>query len=382
MSRSAVSKRLNKTLNKRNHGQRGVRGFSLVELLLALALGLVVVAGIVQLFVGNSQTAAIVGGQARLQENARYAFDFISRAARRAGYLGCAPEPANIVKGLVGNWNLVPEYNVTRSVEGHQGNGDGTWTPTVASLPGGTPGNVNDSPAGAINTAAITAGTDILVFRNVQQPGQKLVQVLQPNGDPVVTAPGGNPGFGVNDIVMVSDCEQGAVFRVTGMNVVGNQATLLHASGGTFFDNAANVNSPTGVVPFTLSFLGRAYGAEATVSAVESTYFFIAPSTRQDNRGNTPLALWQKVGRGGAVELIQGVDDLQVLYGVDTTLADGIANPNQYMSFDAVPADVGQIVAIRASISVNSVDAVTEDGNRLQRTFSKTVLVRNANPEA
>lgn len=356
-------------------------GFSLVELLLALALGLVVVAGVVQLFVGNSQTSAIVGGQARLQENARFAFDFISRAARRAGYLGCAPEPDNIVRGLAGAWNLIPEYNITRPVDGHEGNADGTWTPALTSLPGGLPGNVNDAPDGAIDTAVIAQGTDVLVFRNVQQPGQKLAQILQPLGDPVVVAPGGDPGFGVGDIVMVSDCEQGAVFRVTAMNVAGNEATLLHATGAGFFDNAVAVSGPTGMVPFTLSFLGRAYGAEATVGAVESTFFFVAPSTRQDNRGNTPLALWQKVGAAGPVELIQGVDDLQVQYGIDTTLTDGVSNPNQYVSFDAVPADVGQIVAIRASVTVNSVDSVTAEGNRLQRTFSKTILVRNANPE-
>ena len=127
----------------------------------------------------------------------------------------------------------------------------------------------------------------------------------------------------------------------------------------------------------------RPHGKPSTsVSAVESTFFFIAPSTRQDSQGSTPLALWRKVGRAGPVELIQGVDDLQVLYGIDTTLTDGISNPNQYVSFDTVPADVGQIVAVRASISVNSVDPVTDDGSRLQRTFSKTILVRNANPEA
>ena len=96
---------------------------------------------------------------------------------------------------------------------------------------------------------------------------------------------------------------------------------------------------------------------------------------------HTPLALWQKVGSAGPVELIQGVEDLQVLYGIDTTLNDGIANPNRYVPFDSVPLDVGQIVAVRATITVNSVDVVTEDGNRLQRTFSKTIQIRNSNPE-
>ena len=41
-------------------------------------------------------------------------------------------------------------------------------------------------------------------------------------GNPVVTAPGGDPGFGVDDVVLVANCEQAAMFRVTGMNVAGN----------------------------------------------------------------------------------------------------------------------------------------------------------------
>lgn len=360
------------------------KGFSLVELLLALGLGLVVVTGIVQLFIGNSQTSALIGGQARLQENARFAFDFISRAARRAGYFGCSPEPQNIVNGLVGNFNLLPEYDVIHFVAGHEGNADATWTPALTALPGGVPGNVNDSPAGDIDTSVIATGTDVLIFRNLQEPGQTLTQTLQPLADPVITAPGGNPGFGVGDIVMVADCEQAAIFRVTGMNIVADEATLLHVAGGGFFENSVTVNSPVGVIPATLSFLGRSYGPEAVVGAVESTFFFIAPSTRQDNQGNFPLALWQKVGATGPFELIQGIEDLEVLYGVDTTLADGISNPNQYVQFGAVPGlpDTTQIVAVRVTITANSVDAVTEDGNRLTRTFSKTILIRNADPEA
>lgn len=363
---------------RRTHSQKG---FSIIELMLALGLGLVVVTGIVQLFIGNSQTSALIGGQARLQENARFAFDFISRATRRAGYFGCSPEAQNIVRGLVGDYNLLPEYDITQFIDGHQSNGDGTWTPPLTGLPGGTPGNTNISPAGEIDTALLDDASDVLVVRNLQEPGQKLTQTLQPLANPVVTAPGGNPGFAVGDIVMVADCEQGAVFRVTGLNVAGNTATVLHAAGAGFFDNAVTVSSPVGVVPFTLSFLGRSYGPEAVVGAVEATYFFIAPSTRTDNQGNFPLALWQKVGSVGPVELIQGVDTMEILYGVDTTLADGIPNPNQYLTFDAVP-NTSQIVAIRVTLGVNSVDAVTDDGNRLTRTFSKTILVRNANPEA
>ena len=79
--------------------------------------------------------------------------------------------------------------------------------------------------------------------------------------------PGGDPGFGVGDVVMVSDCEQAAVFRITGMNVAGNTATLIHATAtaGDPFENADVIQSPTGLIPYTLSFLGRSYGEEAVV---------------------------------------------------------------------------------------------------------------------
>ena len=101
---------------------------------------------------------------------------------------------------------------------------------------------------------------------------------------------------------------------------------------------------------------------------------------RQNNANEFPSALWQKTGPNAPVELIQGVEDLQILYGVDTTLNDDVANPNQYMSFDAVP-DPKQVVSIRVTLAVNSIDRVTEDYNELNRTFSTTIFLRNANPE-
>ena len=66
-----------------------VKGFSLVELVIALALGSVVTAGVVQLFVANSETHNLLVGQSRMQESARFALDFIGRQVRQAGYRGC-----------------------------------------------------------------------------------------------------------------------------------------------------------------------------------------------------------------------------------------------------------------------------------------------------
>ena len=80
-------------------------GFSLIELMLALALGVVVTSGIVQLFVGNNQTYTLLTGQSRMQESARYALDFIARSARMSGYFGCDPENDKIYNSLNGVWS-------------------------------------------------------------------------------------------------------------------------------------------------------------------------------------------------------------------------------------------------------------------------------------
>jgi type IV pilus assembly protein PilW len=362
---------------------RKQQGFSLVEMMLAMALGLIVVTGIVQLFIGNSQSSNVISGQARLQENARFAFEFMSAAARRAGYFGCLSDDQTRVWGLVGAPAQLPEYNIDQSVAGFEAQGGGNWLPSIVNLPGGTPGNTN--AGGTIDGASIQDGTDVIVFRNLRQPTQSLVNTLQPLDEAVITAPNGDPGFETNDIVMVADCEQSAVFRITNMVVAGNQATLFNDPniGGTsaFFQNAALVTPPAGPqVNFTKSFLGRSYGPDSIVGEVESTFFFIADSTRANNAGEMPSSLWQKTGPDAPVELIQGVEDMQILYGVDTTLNDGIPNPNRYVTADAVP-DPAQVVAINVSLTVNSIDRVTEDRNTLSRTFSKTILIRNANPE-
>ncbi|MGE0625787.1 MAG: PilW family protein [Pseudomonadales bacterium] len=358
------------------------QGFSLIEMLLAMALGLIVVTGIVQLFIGNSQSARVISGQARLQENARFAFEFISRAARQAGYFGCIRDPQTRVWGLNGLPNQLPEYNIDQPVGGFNASGGGTWAPAVVNLPGVAGSTIQ---GGNINVATLQDGADILVFRNLRQPVQKLTVTLNPTDNPVVTAPGNTLNFGADEIAMVADCEQASVFRVTGVNIAANEATLQQANGvggpNAFFQNAVNMTPPTGPqVPRRNSFLNRPYGPEAVVGAIESTFFFIADSTRQNESGDTPLALWQKVGPGAPVELIQGVQDMQVLFGIDTTLNDDIPNPNQYVTANLIP-DPTQVVAIQVSLTVDSIDRVTEDNNLLTRTFTKTILVRNANPE-
>ena len=61
-------------------------GLSLVELMVALLLGLVLMTGIIQVFLASRQTYNTNEAMARMQENGRFALEFVSRSARLAGY--------------------------------------------------------------------------------------------------------------------------------------------------------------------------------------------------------------------------------------------------------------------------------------------------------
>ncbi|WP_268935008.1 PilW family protein [Spartinivicinus ruber] len=62
------------------------KGFSIIELMIALLLGLLIIAGILQLFLGITQTYRQNDELARAQENGRIALTFIAKDLRMAGY--------------------------------------------------------------------------------------------------------------------------------------------------------------------------------------------------------------------------------------------------------------------------------------------------------
>lgn len=62
------------------------QGMSLIELMIALVLGLLLIAGILQLFLGVTQTFRQNETLSRIQENGRFSLDFIAQDIRSAGY--------------------------------------------------------------------------------------------------------------------------------------------------------------------------------------------------------------------------------------------------------------------------------------------------------
>jgi Tfp pilus assembly protein PilW len=136
-------------------------GFSLIELMVAMILGLLVVAGLINLFIANRKAYQIQSGNNFLQENLRIATDRIGWSLRMADFWG----------GNTSN-SVVVNSSATGVVTA-KGNCDGTWATTVnpaADDGGGVHGygGADAFPLGAdcIGGAAnYVAGSDVLVAR-------------------------------------------------------------------------------------------------------------------------------------------------------------------------------------------------------------------------
>ena len=76
-----------------SHAHHPSRGFSLIELLIALALGLVIVLGVTDLFVDSSRTHGDVSRSSRQLENSLFALDLLASELALVGYWGEADYP-------------------------------------------------------------------------------------------------------------------------------------------------------------------------------------------------------------------------------------------------------------------------------------------------
>lgn len=70
----------------------GQAGFTLLELMIALSLGLLLLLGIGTIYVGSNQTYRVQEENARLQESGRFALEFLGRNFRNAGYPNIGPD--------------------------------------------------------------------------------------------------------------------------------------------------------------------------------------------------------------------------------------------------------------------------------------------------
>lgn len=168
-------------------------GFSLLELFVALAIGLVIFAGVLSVFVGMKTTTTETTGYGELQENGRFAISLLSDDLLRQDFWGDYTGTIDL-----SSINPVPNPPAGECIGG--GINNGTFPVAVGkfrTLWGQTAGSATIL-SGCRTDAKV--GSDVLQLKRVISS-----PLIDAAGDPVVIAPAGN-------FYLVANMSHGTIF--------------------------------------------------------------------------------------------------------------------------------------------------------------------------
>lgn len=358
-------------------GRRRIAGLSIVELMVALTIGLILLAALTRLFVTSRSTYTLEEGLARIQESGRFAMEFLAQDIRMAGYIGCTNSTNTTVQNHLNN-PTNPGVDVTQYLSGHRYTGSGSspsaltdWTPAL-------PGTIN----GVVYFSAgdVEPNTDVLVIRHASETGIKLGETMA-NTSAVLRIDTNPGGFVDNDIVMVSDCSNADIFQITGPDNFGaGTNNLVHNTGES---TPGNATKP----------LSKAYTSDAQVMKLITRVYYIG---RRSSSASNPPALFRKELATSAAmntqELVEGIETMRFAFGEDTdATSDKVANI--YRIGSAV-TNWGKVVSVRVGLlaaTTTNVDPTTDtrvytlandsagpySDNKRRRVFSSTIQLRN-----
>ena len=295
--------------------QKHQHGFSLIELMVALVIGLLLLSAVLQLFLSSRQTFRVQQALGQIQQESRFAFDMLSRELRMIGYQGCAGSATlnpRVIADNDADGVADLQYAANLLLEGFD-DGVGWGNPTP--LPH-LNGDVIRFVYGDGNSARL-AGNMTSDNANIQ----------------ITHDPG---GLAAGDLLMVSDCLDADIFAATSVSQAGGSSvvTLAHAIN-------RNLNNR----------LSKAYGANAHVMWLRHHSYFIA------EEDNAP-GLYRIDTTGNTLRLVEGVEDMQILYGENN---DG-GNERRADTYSRATevVDWSRVVALRLALLLRSHEAVAE----------------------
>lgn len=328
--------------------RRGQPGFGLVEMMVALALGLVVVGAAVMLVVAGRQANTTTNSLSRVQESVRTSHDEMVSELREAGATPCDSQvPVNNV--LIGAQGATPQWWATWGEPLHGYAGSAAFPPVADGTAAGTR----------------VAGTQAVVVRYGQAVEGVTVTAHVP-ATTLFTVNPANHGIAVGDQLLVCNYRSGAIFNVTAVNLT--TGTFTHAVGS---GNAANCSAGLGV-PTVCTATGTSYQfpSGSLVSRFVAAGWYIGNNGRAASGGRSLY----RVTRNGADEVAEGVRDMQLTYLVD--------GGTDYVAAASV-ADWATVVAARLDLVYEGPDtgaATNAAAARLTRNVGFTVYLRNFQP--
>lgn len=383
---------------------RSHRGMSLIELMIALVIGLLLMLGAVQILAASRSAYQLSQGMARVQENGRFAMDYLAHDIRMAGHMGCESDLGRVPDSSTTSFltdyttfgsTAVPALQFNYAIQGYEAAASAPGASITLAATPSVGGSYSPSLPTQLSTALSNrvAGSDILVLRYLDSPGVPLSTNVSATGATTlpVTATaaewnllkGGldNPGlFGI------TNCASAMIFQASAVTA---------ASSVTVASTALNAGLSTAAFDFNAS--ARLYRAESEVYYVGLNNTTSRPSLYRLRFIATP---------GGALasqqeELVEGIESMQLMYGQsqisNTTTPSGVISTLQTASaIGSTEAAWRRVLSVQIGLIASSPDVasaakaassnaliaqgvtftVPSDG-RARSTYQSTVALRN-----
>ena len=347
-------------------------GVTLVELMVALTIGLFIVAGLGYIYVSSARVIRSLEASSRLQEQMRHAFERISSDVRMAGFAGCSFQTSAVVLNDSAAWQFDLFQRPLRGYEE----------------------GVDSFPADF--GAARLRGDALVVLR---ADNSKEYMVASHNATAAQLSLAANHDVKQGQILLATDCSHAALFQMTNVNNNNTVNVIVHNTGSGSPGNCTkgfglpvDCTDPNGT-PYAFApgsrvfrFSGSAYYVRRNPNGEPALY----REALQAAGGNAQLA---------PEELVEGIEDMQVTYGVDTSSPADNAVDVYTTAPDVLAQAPGvteeekwrRVLALRVSVLAVSDQAVnaqpvryrfdgvsvTPTDRRMRKVFTTTIAIRN-----
>lgn len=327
------------------HAFKQQQGFSLVELMIAVVLGLLLTAAVLNTFLSMKRTYTFTEEFSRVQENGRFSIEFLARDIRGAGNFGC----------LSGSFD---ESKVENDLNDESNAGWDLSNPVIG---------YDNVDASFSIYSDVVEGTDVLAIKTLDNGSVPLVAPYSNSNQMFVdrdinyqcSSAGDDPDCLIGQILMVTDCSQATIFQATNATDQSGQSrvNVVHSSAGFTPGNKPSIfDNEYGEGAFIARFSSYAYYIRNNSAGVPSLY-------------RSRLSATASTASLQAEELVEGIEDMQILYGVDQN-GDKVAD--YYVTAAVIDSTAG--ISMDDVVGVDISLLVTSIGDNLTETPTSTAL--------
>lgn len=367
------------------------KGFSLVELMVSILIGLIILAGVVQVVMTSKSTFLVQEDMSYIQENARYALDVLGRDIQGSGYWGCAgafPKSAVVARAKTGNADALKLLRVNGITGFTDDNNAADQFPKKDDSDGGYERWVNGKSNNAHKTESFivrfATNSSLTVDAGASSDGKLVLyggRGQLEKGDYLAVVGKDCTSIGVFNIGNVGDSTSSGVNGVTVTFTAGNTGTNC---------STATKPSPLGksyscADNNTTAEEYRGYNAGATAMKYVTRGYFIEESGVMPGQPALKRKVLSNDGGTTTEEIALGVEDMALLYGVSTAAGIQLKKADKIVSVE----DWNKVLFVQVSLlfrsqfeSMTEADGLPKLGNTytdryLRQVVTSTFKLRN-----